>query len=520
MSSLDYIYPCSVHLKALDSDGVPVQITSPDEAHKVSHTIKCKYVVGCDGGSSLVRKSLMSTDFVERSGARQFLAADVRVSWGIEFDRDLVQIVQSDNGVMVCIPMADNKWRIVVSRDSPDEATSLAPHTRLTPTPETEDLQKFVDSLVPGSHIIGRCFWSRAFSVGCRLSETFVKHRCVLVGDAAHVHPPVMGEGLNAGILDAYNLGWKLSAVVRGAPVGLLESYDTERRHAASEVMKMTSTAFEQFLRGGRAVRAAVCVAAPIASHLEWLRVRVSRSISQVEIHYPRSSIIGPRCMGINSLAPGHRVPDSVVVGAPLVGTSFSKETEYHLHDYLKGPHHTVLLLVKALPPGSKARTVFGCEMKQREAVRFNVDQAAKLARLGRLLVEGFGGREDEAVWGGVRIVWVLTGIEGKKKNSEGEGCLREQVPARLINFFSHGSKIRGPHHVLIDHKNEVITSLGVKFSDPESPHSPDQSGSGDKSSTGFAVIRPDGYLAFHGYTPDRLAWTAAADYALNWFTQ
>eukprot|EP00923_Selenidium_pygospionis_P017232 GHVN01030280.1.p1 GENE.GHVN01030280.1~~GHVN01030280.1.p1 ORF type:complete len:550 (-),score=103.92 GHVN01030280.1:101-1663(-) len=511
----DSNYPCQVKLRALDDEGRPI------ESDSNLHTVRCKYVIGCDGGKSMVRKT-MSLDFKELTQSHQFCVADLRVSWGVSFDHSLIHVIQAEPGVMICLPMSGDRWRILVSRASPPLPSSVEPHCRLTPIPTADELQGIIEPIVPGSKLLGRPSWCFAYAINCRLAESFKRGRAVIVGDAAHSHPPVFGEGLNAAIADAYNLGWKLAAVLHGASPFLLDTYNTERRHAASEVIKMTSSAFDQFLRGGRAVRAAVCIAAPLASHLEFMRKGMSRNVSQLEINYQKSTVVGPRTMGLQSLAPGHRVPDCLVLGTPIPGSDpiITTDTERKLYDYTSGTHHTVLLFIRVLPKGSKAKTLFGCELKKKEAVRFNTHQVSKLARLGRLLVEGFGGREREAPWGGARLCWVLTGL-GDVKTKKGEvlslTALSESIPSRLRHFFSSGTKIRGPHNIIIDHLNQVTHKMGLKFTDPEPPtgtEAVDQlMGSG-----GFAVIRPDGVLGYHGYANSAAAWTGAADYALNWF--
>jgi 2-polyprenyl-6-methoxyphenol hydroxylase-like FAD-dependent oxidoreductase len=101
-----------------------------------------------------------------------------------------------------------------------------------------EGLQTFVDDRLPGSHIkVQTVLWSSVYSMNARLADRYRVGRVLSIGDAAHIHPPTGGQGLNTSVQDAYNLGWKLHAVLAGAPDTLLETYEEERRPIAAEML-------------------------------------------------------------------------------------------------------------------------------------------------------------------------------------------------------------------------------------------------------------------------------------------
>ena len=126
--------------------------------------------------------------------------------------------------------------------------------------PDLDDIQAVADDLVPGKPTLSDLRWSSMFRISMRLAEHYRQGRVFIAGDAAHIHPPTGGQGMNTGIQDAYNLAWKLALVFKGAaPEALLDSYETERRPVGAEVVARTRAASEGYgrERGGRPDRLA-----------------------------------------------------------------------------------------------------------------------------------------------------------------------------------------------------------------------------------------------------------------------
>src|SRR5579863_3650204 len=92
--------------------------------------------------------------------------------------------------------------------------------------------------------------WASAFNMHARLADSYRKGRIFIAGDAAHVHPPTGGQGLNTSVQDAYNLGWKLAAVLNGASETLLDTYEEERRPVAAQMLGLSTRLLENAKRG------------------------------------------------------------------------------------------------------------------------------------------------------------------------------------------------------------------------------------------------------------------------------
>lgn len=167
--------------------------------------------------------------------------------------------------------------------------------------------------------------WASAFSMNARLADNYRVERVLLVGDAAHVHPPTGGQGLNTSVQDAYNLGWKLAAVLSGSPKALLDSYEQERRPIAAQMLGLSSKLLDAAKRG---------------------EMRRGREVHQMDIGYSKSALSLQRPERDGVLMAGDRAPD-----APIMGAAGQHK---RLFELFKGGHWTLLGLdVKreAIPP-------------------------------------------------------------------------------------------------------------------------------------------------------------------------
>jgi hypothetical protein len=187
--------------------------------------------------------------------------------------------------------------------------------TDVAPELTLESLQAIFDqrSNIPGVRL-SDLRWATVYRVNVRMAERFRVGRVFLAGDAAHVHPPAGGQGLNTGIQDAYNLGWKLGAVLNGAPDALLDSYEAERLPVAVNLLGMTGTLHKQGFRLTGTVPQNAAI-----------------DVYQLKLNYRGSSLARGESAG--PLQPGDRAPD-----APC-------RTGGRLFDLFRGPHFTLLSL-------------------------------------------------------------------------------------------------------------------------------------------------------------------------------
>ena len=195
------------------------------EERGVSIEIAAKYVVGADGENSLVRRAASIAFPGKLYGS--FLLADAEMEWPLP--RDEVTLFFSEQGTLVVAPMSRDRFRIVAQLES-------APKD-----PEISDVQAVLDKRGPGSGAqVSKLLWGSRFQVHHKLADTFHRERIVLVGDAAHVHSPAGGQGMNLGIRDAIALSEAMAHSLQGGGDGPLTSYARSRREKAMKVLRMT----------------------------------------------------------------------------------------------------------------------------------------------------------------------------------------------------------------------------------------------------------------------------------------
>ena len=191
--------------------------------------VRARFVVGADGMHSVVRQST-SIQFEGEAYGESFVLADVRMHWPL--GRDEVSLCFSPAGLVVVAPLPDGSFRVVATMENAPETPSLADVQRLLNDRGPAKAATRVDEIV----------WSSRFRVHHRLASTYREGRILLMGDAAHVHSPAGGQGMNAGLVDAIVLGQALTAVVRdGAPLSVLDDYASIRRPAAIQVLGLAS---------------------------------------------------------------------------------------------------------------------------------------------------------------------------------------------------------------------------------------------------------------------------------------
>ncbi|WP_206793120.1 FAD-dependent monooxygenase [Amycolatopsis sp. MtRt-6] len=276
-----------------DADGVTVGFADGGRA-------RAGWLAGCDGAHSAVR-GLAGIEFPGVPVVEQFLLADVHAGWAR--DRSASAGFFHRDGLLLAIPMrsADGDlWRLMA--DVPESGRRLA----------EPDIVAAFERLLPERAgetgvRIREAVWTSVFRVQRRLAADYRSGRILLAGDAAHIHSPIGGQGMNTGIGDAENLAWKLALVVHGrAEEALLDTYTAERRPLATEVLRRT-TANTKILVGENAVTRLVRdrVFVPLLTSPRVQR-QATRTASQLGVTY-RGGPLGGRG---RAPRPGDRVPD------------------------------------------------------------------------------------------------------------------------------------------------------------------------------------------------------------------
>jgi rifampicin monooxygenase len=225
-----------------DDDGVTAELA--DGAR-----LRARYLVGCDGGRSSVRR-LLGVAFPGEPSRVETLLGEMEVGAPADSVAAVVAEVRATQKRFGLAPIGDGVYRVVVP------AQGLA-EDRATP-PSLEEFQQQLRATAGTDFGVHSPRWLSRFGDATRLAERYRVGRVLLAGDAAHIHPPTGGQGLNLGIQDAFNLGWKLAAEIGGwAPEGLLDTFHTERHPVAADVLNSTRAQMELLSTepGPRAVR-------------------------------------------------------------------------------------------------------------------------------------------------------------------------------------------------------------------------------------------------------------------------
>ncbi len=216
---------CEVTGIEQDADGVSVELVDGTR-------LRSRWLVGCDGGRSLVRR-LLGVGFPGEPAKTEWLLGEVEVTMPSDELAAVSDEVRKTHKGFGIGPAGNGLHRAVVP------AATVAEDRTTTPT--LEEFRTQLRAYAGTDFGVHSPRWLSRFSDATRLAEQYRVGRVFLAGDAAHVHPPLGGQGLNLGIQDAFNLGWKLAAEVNGwAPEGLLDSYHTERHPVAADVLNTT----------------------------------------------------------------------------------------------------------------------------------------------------------------------------------------------------------------------------------------------------------------------------------------
>ncbi|WP_313902097.1 FAD-dependent monooxygenase [Methylobacterium sp. E-046] len=283
---------------------VEATLQSADGTREV---VRADWLVGCDGAHSAVRHAL-DMPFAGETLLSDWFLADVHMTGYPRPDTD-ASIHWHRDGVLLIFPIQPGRYRIIGD----------LPYTegKAAPVPSLEQVQALVDLRGPSGTRLFDPVWLSGFRINGRKVASYRRGRAFLAGDAAHIHSPAGGQGMNTGMQDAVNLAWKLALVAHGrAAAGLLDSYSQERSGVGDEVLKaaerLTSVATlkNPMAQGVRNAVGRLMLGIPRIAH------GVADTMSEVAIHYADSPLNGPGVHGM--VRPGERVPP--VAGRPPVG--------------------------------------------------------------------------------------------------------------------------------------------------------------------------------------------------------
>ncbi|WP_405495093.1 rifampin monooxygenase [Nocardia sp. NBC_00511] len=208
-----------------DRDGVTVELSDGTR-------LRSRYLVGCDGGRSTVRK-LLGIEFPGEPARSEWLLGEMELTATPEVVLAVMTEVRKTEKGFGAGPSGDGIYRVVVPAETVVEDRSVPP--------TLEEFKQRLNVVAGTDFGVHSPRWLSRFGDATRLADRYRVDRVLLAGDAAHVHPPMGGQGLNLGVQDAFNLGWKLAAEIDGwAPEELLDSYESERRPVADDALNST----------------------------------------------------------------------------------------------------------------------------------------------------------------------------------------------------------------------------------------------------------------------------------------
>jgi len=307
---------------AQDDAGVTATLTHADGS---TESVRCEWLAGCDGAKSTVREQI-GAPFEGHTYPQIFALADVDIAW--ELSDDAAQVFTEKGALCGIFPFGGSRYRIVI--DEPpwpvDHPASLG------------EWQALVEQRTGTIATLSNLRWTTTFHVNSRLVKQLRTGRVFLAGDAAHIHSPAGGQGMNTGIQDAVNLAWKIGLVRRGVVSSLLDSYERERYPVERGVLRQTD--FLINLVGAHGGMAAVLRDhfAPVVSKLGVVQRNVGRLVSEIAIRYHGSEIVEDHLLHGGAGA-GSRAPDALakVVEDGRVA---------RILDLCARPEHTLLALV------------------------------------------------------------------------------------------------------------------------------------------------------------------------------
>jgi 2-polyprenyl-6-methoxyphenol hydroxylase-like FAD-dependent oxidoreductase len=297
--------------------------------------VAAKWVTGCDGAHSAVRH-ILGVPFTGHAEQNDWLLADVHVEG--QLSKVEVVVYWHQKGVLVTFPIKNDRFRVIAD-------LGLAANTSKPADPSLADVQRVVDERGPGGLKISQPIWLSGFRINERKVTDYRVGRVTLSGDAAHIHSPAGGQGMNTGMQDAFNLAWKLALADRGQGKSdvLLDSYSNER-----------TVIGDQVLRGAERLTTFATLRNPVAQHVRnhvagiltsfgFVQDKLKNAICELSINYRNGPLTAEDWhSGKSQVAAGDRLPFATLTS----GTDGSTTT---LFKATHGTRHNLLLL-----PGSR----------------------------------------------------------------------------------------------------------------------------------------------------------------------
>jgi 2-polyprenyl-6-methoxyphenol hydroxylase-like FAD-dependent oxidoreductase len=272
-------------------------------------TAESGWLLGCDGAHSAVRHGL-GMDFSGDALPIDWLLADVRIDGPLE--PAVLRLDWHASGILAFFPIGPDRFRVIA-----DGGPAIGERPR---DPTLADVQQVVDERGPGGLRIHDPVWLSGFRINERKVDAYRRGRVFLAGDAAHIHSPAGGQGMNTGMQDAFNLAWKLALVVRGrGGEALLDSYSRERSAVGDEVLRNAGAMTRLATLRRPAAQHIRNTLVPLLASMGFVQTRMRETLTELAISYrhsPLSRDDRPLSLRLraHAVAAGDRAPDAAVV--------------------------------------------------------------------------------------------------------------------------------------------------------------------------------------------------------------
>jgi 2-polyprenyl-6-methoxyphenol hydroxylase-like FAD-dependent oxidoreductase len=290
-----------------DDSGVTTVLRHADGQEE---TVRSEWLIGCDGAHSIVRHKL-GLSFEGETLNSDWALADIHMT-GFPFPETEMATYWHQDGVLVVIPMSRTRFRIIAD---------LGPSKGETPAPPTLDqVQAIISQRGPADLVAFDPIWLAAFRINERKVTDYRSGRVFVVGDAAHIHSPAGGQGMNTGMQDAFNLAWKLAMVCqKTCSPSLLDSYSVERSEIGDQVLKAAGRLTAVAVMRNHTAQTVRNLIGRFMLGLAPVRRAMVDTMTEVSIGYSHSPLNGPNVRGLDGPEPGERMPP--VSGQVPVGT-------------------------------------------------------------------------------------------------------------------------------------------------------------------------------------------------------
>ena len=305
-------------------------------ASGVEEQIECDWTIGCDGAHSALRHAL-KTPFQGRTLTERFLIADLSLETLLSPLQGHIYLTKTGPCFLLPLPEA-GRFRLICQCSEGERVGE----EMLTPAFFQELLQSKVEGC---SMLVQDVHWASLFHVNRRIVPHMQFGQVFLAGDAAHIHSPAGGQGLNTSVQDACNLAWKLALVIKGeAPRTLLQSYEKERHPVAKSVLAKTGFATRLLSLAGKVLRNPLFWVLATLFRSHWVIQQFTRNVSEIAVNYRKSPIVGEPLSDLlwSGPRPGERAPDAALCHNGRL-YNYLKDTRHVLLDFSDDPSSAAL---------------------------------------------------------------------------------------------------------------------------------------------------------------------------------